>query len=201
MERISTTRTPAKKATLLVLALAVMLAVYANPLRGLDSEGSSDPAAGAPEENAAPSANVPEDKTLKLTIPKMARVKDLPVHDAPADDEATLGESALHVEGTGFPWEEEVNVYIAGHRLGYEGTRSHLVFHDLDVLAEGDEIFLTDANGTRYTYRVFESFVAGPRDYVITEPMQGKNILSLQTCTLPNFAERFVVRAEFVEVS
>jgi sortase A len=26
-----------------------------------------------------------------------------------------------HIKHTGFPWEEEANVYIAGHRLGYEG--------------------------------------------------------------------------------
>ena len=46
------------------------------------------------------------------------------------------------------------HTYIAGHRLGYEGTNSYLIFYYLDQLAEGDEILLEDAAGTRYEYRV-----------------------------------------------
>ena len=63
----------------------------------------------------------------------------------------------------GFPWQEEANVYIAGHRVGYPGTKSNLVFWDLDKLEKGDEIFLTDAEGNRYTYEVFRKFIFGPR--------------------------------------
>ncbi len=131
----------------------------------------------------------------------MARVKDLPVLSAPANDEAALAESALHVAGTGLPWQEEANVYIAGHRIGFEGEASHLVFYDLDALREGDEVMLTDSDDTRYTYTVFRSFVVGPSDYHVTEPVPGKNIVSLQTCTpVPTFEQRLVVQAELTDV-
>ena len=84
----------------------------------------------------------------------MARVRDQPVLSGPASDEAALAQSALRVESTGLPWQEEANVYIAGHRIGFEGEASHLVFYDLDALGKGDEVILADASGTRYTYTV-----------------------------------------------
>ncbi len=201
MQRIDTRKAAAKKIMLigLALVLAVLLAAYASLGRPAASETA--PTAGAPKNEPASPPNAPEDETLWLTVPKMARVQDLPVYTGPATDEATLAESALHVEGTGFPWQEEANVYIAGHRIGYEGEASYLVFYDLDVLQSGDEVILTDADGTRYTYSVFTSFTVGPYDYHVTKPIPGKNVISLQTCTLPDFAERFVVQAELVSVS
>ena len=143
----------------------------------------------------------PPDTTLQLTVPALARVDNLTVRTAPATDEAALESGGLHVEGTGYPWEGEANVYIAGHRLGYPGTDSYLVFWDLDKLQNGDEVILTDADGARYTYSVFTNFVVGPYDYQVTEPVPGKNIVSLQTCTLPDYSERLIVQAELVSVA
>jgi sortase A len=141
-----------------------------------------------------------KDTKLKLSVPAMARVQDLNVTDAPYDDESSLEDGAQHVQGTGFPWEEESNVYIAGHRLGYLGTDSYLVFYDLDKVEEGDEIFLTDSDGTRYTYEVFENFIADPYDWSVTEPISGKNIVTLQTCTLPDYSQRVIVQGELTKV-
>jgi sortase A len=141
------------------------------------------------------------DTSLKLTIPKMDRVQDLTVYTGSGDDESALGKGALHLRETGFPWDPEPNVYIAGHRLGYLGTDSYLVFWDLDKLTQGDEVLLTAGDGTRYTYRVFDSFVVGPSDYQVTEPIPGKNIVSLQTCTLPDYTDRIIVQAELMDVS
>ena len=143
-------------------------------------------------------ASATEDTTLKLTVPKMARVKDLPVYDAPWDDETALDASAAHLNTTGFPWQEGANVYITGHRMGFPGTKSFLVFYDQDKLENGDEVFLTDADGTRYTYRVYESFIAGPTETWVTEPVPGKSIVTLQTCTLPDYSQRIITRAELV---
>ncbi|MCA1849058.1 MAG: class E sortase [Actinobacteria bacterium] len=98
----------------------------------------------------------PDNSTLKLTVPEMQRVNNVPVYDGPANDEAALHDGALHLNGTGFPWQQGANVYIAGHRLGFPGTKSYLVFWDLNKLENGDEVILTDANGTRYTYEVFK---------------------------------------------
>src|ERR687893_1791521 len=145
-------------------------------------------------------ASAPKDTTLQLTIPKMARVEDLPVYDAPWDDEAAIDASAAHLDSSGFPWEEGANVYIFAHRMGFPGTKSFLIFYDLDVLENGDEIYLTDADGTRYTYKVFEQFVTDPYDWGPTNPTPGKSILTLQTCTLPDYIQRLIVQAELTKV-
>ncbi len=144
-------------------------------------------------------ASAPADTTLKLSVPEMARVEDLPVYDAPWDDETALDASAAHLDTTGFPWQEGANVYIVGHRMGFPGTKSFLVFYDQDQLENGDEVFLTDADGTRYTYKVYESFIADPTETWVTEPVPGKSIVTLQTCTLPDYTQRIVTRAELVE--
>ncbi len=193
MERIDTRSGTTRRAVLLALALALAaVAVFFHASPGRPTAEATPPPA---------EAAVPEDEGLWLTVPKMARVRDLPVLSGPANDEASLAESALHVEGTGLPWQKEANVYIAGHRIGIEGEASHLVFYDLDALRNGDEVILTDSNGSRYTYRVFRSFLVGPSDYHVTFPTPGKNIVSLQTCTpVPTFEERLVVQAELEDV-
>jgi sortase A len=141
-------------------------------------------------------AETPKQKMLHLTVPRMKRVDDIPVFTAAADDEAKLDAGAIHVEGTGFPWEREANVYIAGHRLGYPRTGSFLVFYDLNKLRRGDKVILEDADGGRYVYRVFEEKIVEPNETAVTKPVAGKNIVSLQACTLPNYSRRLVVRAE-----
>lgn len=129
----------------------------------------------------------------------MSRVKGAAVPDATGDDEEALKNyAAIHLEGTGFPWQEEANVYLAGHRLGYPGYPSFLAFYDQDNVQVDDEIYVTDADGKEYTYRVFENLVVNPTDLWVTDPMPGKNILTLQTCTLPDYSQRLVTRAELV---
>lgn len=184
-----------------MLALLVVLAglgLVAYSLLGENSPLSKAVSTATSDEEVAESA--PKETTLKLTVPEMERVSDLNVYDAAWDDESALEAGAQHLQGTGFPWEEESNVYIAGHRLGYLGTDSYLVFYDLDKLEDGDEVFLTDSDGTRYTYEVFENFIAGPYDWSVTEPVSGKNIVTLQTCTLPDYSQRIIVQAELTEV-
>ncbi|BBL80757.1 hypothetical protein RxyAA322_26110 [Rubrobacter xylanophilus] len=105
------------------------------------------------------------------------------------------------MRGTGFPWQEEANVYIAGHRLGYAGTGSYLQFYGLPKLRRGDEILLRDAEGTTYTYEVFREFVVSPDAVRVMEPLPGRNIVSLQTCTLPDHSHRLVVQGKLVEVT
>ena len=149
-------------------------------------------------QKAEEAAVAPKSETMRLTIPKMKRVKDVPVYNGPATDESALHDGTLHVEDTGFPWQRQANVYIAGHRLGYPRTKSFLVFWDLNELRKGHRVMLTDSEGRRYVYRVFDRFVVGPDDASVKEPIPGKNVVSLQTCTLPDYAERLVVRAELV---
>jgi sortase A len=144
-----------------------------------------------------PQVKTPESKSLELTIPALDRVDGVPVYDAPESGyDKALHDGVVHVRGTGFPWQGVANVYIAGHRVGYPGTKSNLVFWDLDELEKGDEIFLTDAEGTRYTYEVFEKRVISPDTVRILRPTKGKNIVSLQTCTLPDYSHRLIVQGE-----
>jgi sortase A len=144
----------------------------------------------------------PADKTLELTVPTMARIEndDVP-YTSGTNEEALKTHAAIHLEGTGFPWDREANVYIAGHRLGYPNTESWLTFWDLSNVAGGDKIYVTDADGTKYTYNVFKTFVVNPSDTHVTDTQPGRNILTLQTCTLPDYKQRLIVQAELTDTT
>jgi len=95
------------------------------------------------------------------------------------------------------PWSQtpERNFYLAGHRLGWPGTRSRLIFYRLDELEEGDEVLLR-RRGETYRYRVSESFVVRPNARWVTGRVRGRDMLTLQTCTPPDLDWRLIVRAE-----
>lgn len=143
----------------------------------------------------AKDAEAPADGTLYLTVPKIG-LEDVEVYDSLSEER--LDESAIHLPETGFPWQPGANTYIAGHRMGYFGTGSFLVFFRLNELSRGDEIVLENSAGDRYAYRVTESLVVGPEDTGVLEPVPGKSIVSLQTCTLPDYSDRLVVQGELV---
>jgi len=144
------------------------------------------------------------DETLKLTVPRMERIKDVTVPTAVPDQEALRNNVAVRIPGTGLPWQKEANVYIAGHELGYPFTDSFRAFYDLKKLEKGDEIYLTDADGRRYTYEVFDVMIVQPTDLWVLDPVEGKNIVSLQGSETQqqvgdNIPKR-VVRAELKDV-
>ena len=152
--------------------------------------------------NDGDAASGPKDKTLKLTVPKMAQIERDTVPTVPGTNVQALGDhAAIHLAGTGFPWDEEANVYMAGHRLGYPRTDSFLAFFDLNELEQGDEVYVTDANGTRYTYEVFKEFTVSPTDLSVTGPVPDKNVLTLQTCTLPDYSQRLIIQAELTNTT
>jgi sortase A len=152
----------------------------------------------AGEEAAAPPPK--REGTMKLSIPSMRHAESVPVYTAAAHNKPALRNGTLHLEGTGFPWQREANVYIAGHRLGYPRTESFLVFWDLNRLRMGRKVVLTDSEGERYIYKVYDRFVLGPDDTSATKPVAGRNVVSLQTCTLPNYTDRLIVRAELERI-
>jgi sortase A len=74
-------------------------------------------------------------------------------------------------------------------------------------MKRGDEVFLADTNGTVYRYQVSEFLTVGPSETWVTQPVEGRDVLSLQTCieapgdffTLgPNWTARLIVRADRV---
>jgi sortase A len=66
-------------------------------------------------------------------------------------------------------------------------------------LREGDEIRLQDASGREFVYRVTKQTVVGPNDVEVMNAVEGKSLITLQTCTLPDYEERIIVQGELVE--
>jgi len=146
---------------------------------------------------------VPADTTMYLTIPAIG-LTDIPVLEGTS--EGILSQGVGHVAGTGFPWVEGSNTYIAGHRLGYPGTISDHVFWQLPSLGAGDEIILEDSLGQSYKYQVSEILEVSPTDLSVTGST-GRDMVSLQTCIEtygdywtpgPNWLTRYIVRADRV---
>ncbi len=106
----------------------------------------------------------------------------------------------MHVPETSLPWDDSPhrNVYISGHYLGWPGTASRLVFYNLDKLQDGDEVILEDREGNVYRYQVSENFSAWPEDSWVMGQEVGRDMVTLQTCIPPTYAERLVVRADRV---
>jgi len=182
-------------------AILSLVMVFAGVgLLGYSMLGAGDAVAGMVRATIG-GAEAPQTTDMKLTVPEMSRVENAPVYTAAASDTAALDQGAVHVEDTGFPWDAEANVYIAGHRLGYPGTGSFLQFRDLNKLENGDEMIIEDANGTTYRYTVFKKMTVAPDAYHVTAPVPGKNIISLQTCTLPDYSERLIVQGELTSIT
>jgi sortase A len=142
--------------------------------------------------------DLPDGAALGLTIGSIG------LHDVPvlrSNTRWALDNGVVHARGTSMPWSPtpERNVYLAGHRLGWPGTGSHLVFYRLNELGRGDWISLKSREGKRYAYKVTETFVVGPDDTWVMGRVRGRDMLTLQTCTpIPGFQKRLIVRAERV---
>jgi sortase A len=140
--------------------------------------------------------NLPPGAIMSLTINALG-LRNVPVISSSST--RALDQGVIHLPGTSYPWSDtpERNVYLAGHRLGWPGTGSHLVFYRLNQLRGGERVTLRGPQGGRYDYMVIESFVVGPEDSWITGRVRGRDLLTLQTCTpIPTFEKRLIVRAE-----
>ena len=103
-----------------------------------------------------------------------------------------IDQGPAHWIGTAQPGEVG-NVVLAGHRTTHTAP-----FRQLDQLAPGSLIYLTDPRGFEVIYRVSETFIVEPQDIWITyetpEPM-----LTMFAChPLGSAAQRIVVRAELL---
>jgi sortase A len=140
--------------------------------------------------------NLPPGAIMSLTINAL-ELRNVPVISSAST--RALDQGVIHFPGTSYPWSDtpERNVYLAGHRLGWPGTGSRLVFYRLNELGRGDRITLRDREGERYDYMVIESFEVGPFDRWVTGRVRGRDLLTVQTCTpIPTFEKRLIVRAE-----
>jgi sortase A len=138
-----------------------------------------------------------QDGVMTLTVEGIG-LYDVPVINA--NSQEALDNGVIHFPQTPMPWEErdQKNVYLAGHRLGFPNTGSRLVFYNLDKLKEGDSVVLEDSLGEPYEYRVSEVFVVEPDADWVVDPVRGRDIVTLQTCTFPDLLNRLIVRADRV---
>lgn len=134
---------------------------------------------------------------MVLTVDAMG-IRNAPVMGN--DSRQALDSGVAHVPETSLPWTQapQRNVYLAGHRLGWPGTGSRLIFYNLNWLNDGDEVVLKDRRGKRYRYKVTEKFVADPGDRWVMGQVRNRDMVTLQTCTGPNFSKRLIVRADRV---
>ncbi len=137
----------------------------------------------------------PDASMLSLTVPKMGRYNDMVTNDMST---ATLDQGAGKLPSSGFPWQPGANTYIAAHVLGWEGTGSWLQFANLPNMTYGDMIYLTGSDGTVYTYKVNEILTVSPYDVWVTNPVPGRDMVSLQTCVGANYEWRLIVRGDRV---
>jgi sortase A len=142
--------------------------------------------------------NLPAGAIMGLTM------KSIGIYDAPVFDSTSpmaLAKGVAHLPDTSLPWSPtpQRNVYLAGHRMGFRGTWSRMLFYNLDKLGKGDRVVLKDRRGRTYDYRVSESFLIDPTEQWVTGQIRGRDMLTLQTCTpIPTFEKRLIVRAERV---
>jgi sortase A len=164
--------------------------------------GESDWQRPTPHELQA--ANEPRHYTLPAGAIMGLTIEAIGIYNAPVFDSTSqwaLANGVAHHPQTSLPWSATAqrNVYLAGHRMGYRGTWSRMIFYNLDKLREGDEVVLKDRAGTSYRYRVSEVFITDPKDVWVTGQVRGRDMVTLQTCTpYPTFEKRLIVRADRV---
>jgi sortase A len=206
----------------LVLILAALATIFVLTACGSSGQASGDQGSQggqdeqqqdtpnkqvAPDQGAqdsgdqADTVKPPPNNMMRLTIPEMAQIKNDQIPTGLGTNETLFHDyAAVHIKNTGFPWEKVANVYIAGHRLGYQNTNSYLAFWDLNKLEKGDEFYITDSDGRKYTYVVYRKFIATPDNLSVLNPVRGKNIVTLQTCTLPDYTNRLLIRGELKDI-
>ena len=115
----------------------------------------------------------------------------LPIYHGESEDVLTKG--AAHLEHTSFPiGGESTHVCISAH-CGYPTQK---FFDDIDELENGDEIYIYVLDRT-LKYTVTGTDVVEPDDSSKLEVVQGKDLLTLVTCTPYGVnSHRLLVHAE-----
>jgi sortase A len=142
--------------------------------------------------------DMPAGAIMSLTMGSIG-IYGAPVFDSTSS--MALAKGVAHLPDTSLPWSPtpQRNVYLAGHRMGFRGTWSRMLFYNLDKLRKGDKVVLRDRRGRTYEYRVSDTFLAEPTDRWVTGQIRGRDMLTLQTCTpIPTFEKRLIVRADRV---
>jgi sortase A len=134
---------------------------------------------------------------MRITVPRLG-LKDVAVPTGSKQAELDR-QGILRLRGSGLPWMAGSNTFVAGHALGFPYTRVPYAFYKLAKMQPGDEILIEDKRGQKYTFRVYDLMTVEPGDFWVTYPVEGKTVISLQSCTpIPSFENRLIVRGELV---
>jgi sortase A len=168
-------------------------------LRGIEALPVSGEWWPRPTEEEIEAAN--GDRYYYGDTPITLTVKDIGIYDVPiveSNSDEDLDQGVIHLPETPMPWEEreQKNVYLAGHRFGNLDTTGRMIFFNLDQLETGDEVTLEDSSGETYEYEVSEIFVVDPNADWVIDPVRGRDMVTLQTCTYPTGENRIIVRAD-----
>lgn len=133
---------------------------------------------------------------MTLTVPRLG-IEDIAVPTGSMQAELDR-EGLIRMEGTGTPGREGSNTFIVGHALGFTQTENPYVFYKIGQKMKPGYRVILESGEKRYVYRVYDLLTVKPQDFWVTHPVRDKEIVSLQSCTLPDFEKRIVVRAERV---
>lgn len=145
----------------------------------------------------------PVSTDFSLIVPKIGiNTTVMPAVDPTNQEEysTALQDGVAHAATSFFP-NENGAVYIFSHSTNYEWFVEDLnaVFYLLKNLNEGDLIVLI-YKGTEYTYRLTEKRIVSPEAVSYMAPIEGKQMLILQTCWPPgSTTERLLVLADLVQ--
>lgn len=120
----------------------------------------------------------------KIEIPKINI--EYPVLEEVTPNSIEVSVAVLYGPGIN----EVGNTVIIGHNF-----RNGTFFSNNDRLSTGDEVYLTDLNGTRIKYVIYKKYTTGTDDFdYAVRDTNGKREISLSTCT-DDGSERIIIWA------
>lgn len=134
--------------------------------------------------------------SIGINAPVIASVNPV----KPGEYQVALKEGVAHAS-TSFLPDQNGTVYLFSHSTNYEWFVRDLnaVFYHLKNLEEGSLIVMF-YKGNRYTYKLREQRVVGPREISYLVPQNGHRGLILQTCWPPgSVAKRLLLFADLIE--
>lgn len=97
----------------------------------------------------------------------------------------------------------EGNSYIFGHSSDFAFSKGNYksVFALLPKIEKGSEVIVTNKDGDRYVYKVYDKFVVESTDLKqLSQETRGKRILTLQTSyPIGTALKRYIVKCELVQ--
>jgi len=145
----------------------------------------------------------PVNREFSLIVPKIGINAPVIAAVNPANPGVyleALQKGVAHAATSFFP-DEAGTVYLFSHSTNYEWFVRDLnaVFYLLKNLEAGDLVVIF-YKGNRYTYRLTEKRIVGPKEVGYLVPQAAERRLILQTCWPPgSVAQRLLLFAELIE--